>query len=71
MLGIEGSGRHMQPMAPQLDRKGRRIWFFTRNDSDLAQAVGIGAPAHFCIVGDIGGALLFSLIAYAQVREEI
>jgi general stress protein 26 len=52
MLGVEGSGQHMQPMAPQLDPEGRRIWFFSRDDSDLARAAGSGAKAHFCVIGE-------------------
>ena len=37
MLGIEGSAR-LQPMAPELDRASRTIWFFARTTSDLAAA---------------------------------
>lgn len=51
MLGVEGSGQHMQPMAPQLDRESGSLWFFTRRDSELALSVGTGSPAHFCVVG--------------------
>jgi general stress protein 26 len=54
MLGVSGSGLHMQPMAPQLDREARTIWFFTRKDAELVKAVadaGAGAHAHFCVVG--------------------
>lgn len=52
MLGVEGSGQHMQPMAPQLDRDANKIWFFTKKSSDLLKAVGDGAKAHFCVVGE-------------------
>lgn len=51
MLGLEGSHMHMQPMAPQSDRKTNTIWFYTKTDSDLVQAVRPGARAHFCVVG--------------------
>ena len=51
MLGVEGFGQHMQPMAPQVDRDASTIWFYTRKDSDLAKAAGDGAKAHFCVVG--------------------
>jgi general stress protein 26 len=51
MLGVEGSGQHMQPMAPELDRKANTIWFFSRRDSDLVKALKGGAKAHFCVVG--------------------
>lgn len=51
MLGVEGSGQHMQPMAPQLDRDANIIWFYSRRDSDLARAAGGGSRAHFCVIG--------------------
>lgn len=51
MLGVDGSGLHMQPMAPQLDRNANSIWFFTKSDTDLVQAITAGAHAHFCVVG--------------------
>jgi general stress protein 26 len=50
MLGVEGSGQHMQPMAHHLDREGRRLWFLTKRDTDLVQALHPGAVAHFVIV---------------------
>lgn len=50
MLGIEGSGQHMQPMAPHADRDGKSIWFFTHRDSDLVRAAGPGSRAHFCVI---------------------
>ncbi len=50
MLGVEGSGQHLQPMAHHADREGRRIWFLTKRDTDLVQALHPGAKAHFTIV---------------------
>lgn len=51
MLGIEGSHMHMQPMAPQLDRQTATIWFFTKTDAEIVEAITPGARAHFCVVG--------------------
>lgn len=51
MLGVVGSGLHMQPMAPQLDRETATIWFFTKTDTELVKAITPGARAHFCVVG--------------------
>ena len=51
MLGLEGSSMHMQPMAPHVDRKTNTIWFFTKNDTELAKAIRPGTRAHFCLVG--------------------
>ena len=51
MLGVMGSGLHMQPMAPQSDRKTNTLWFYTKTDSELVQSLKPGARAHFCVVG--------------------
>jgi general stress protein 26 len=50
MLGVEGSGQHLQPMAHQAEPERGRLWFFTRRDSDLVEALGTGAEAHFAII---------------------
>ncbi|WP_426231354.1 pyridoxamine 5'-phosphate oxidase family protein [Pararhizobium sp. DWP3-4] len=50
MLGVEGSGQHMQPMAPFVEKESNSIWFFTRTDSDLIQAARTGDRAHFCVI---------------------
>jgi general stress protein 26 len=51
MLGVDGSGQHMQPMHPNCEREGRNIWFFVKKDSDLAQSVDSGGHGHFCVIG--------------------
>ncbi len=51
MLGVEGSGQHMQPMHPFAEREGRNIWFFASKESDLARAIGAGGRGHFCLIG--------------------
>ena len=38
VLGVEGFGQHMRPMAPQLDREAGTNWFYTRKHSDRAKA---------------------------------
>ena len=50
MLGVQGTGSHMQPMAPMLDRGAGAIWFFTKRGTHLVSEVGSGATAHFCII---------------------
>ncbi len=64
MLGLEDSPQHFQPMAPQVDRVGNRIWFFSKKSSDLVKSLGGGRKAHFVVVGSghdyhacIGGTL--------------
>lgn len=51
MLGVDGSGLQMQPMAPQVDRPNKTIWFFTKTDAALTKAIGPGARAHLAVVG--------------------
>jgi general stress protein 26 len=51
MLGLTGRqpAHHFQPMTAFCERDGGQIWFFTRNDSDLAQATERGGEAMFII----------------------
>jgi len=51
MLGIDGGGMHMQPMAPFADPTTNTIWFYTKDDTHIARAAKPGARAHFCVVG--------------------
>lgn len=50
MLGITGSGQHMQPMAHHVDAEGSCLWFLTTRDTDLAQALKPDSTAHFVII---------------------
>ncbi|MBV7378840.1 pyridoxamine 5'-phosphate oxidase family protein [Maritimibacter dapengensis] len=50
MLGVEGSGQHMQPMTHFIDRDAKALWFITSLKTDLTRAVGAGAIAHFTLV---------------------
>lgn len=50
MLGLVGSANHPQPMAPNGDEDGSRIWFLTRKDTDLFQELGAGKRARFTFV---------------------
>ncbi len=51
MLGVHGSGQHMQPMAHNIDRDARKLWFITASDSDLVKALESGGSAHYCVIG--------------------
>lgn len=51
MLGVEGSGQHLQPMTPHVERDTGIIWFLTSRDTDLVKATGMGATAHFTFIG--------------------
>ncbi len=50
MLGVEGSGQHLQPMAHHVDPEGRTLWFLTKRDTDLVQALHPDAKAHFAVI---------------------
>ena len=49
MLGLDQPGYHAQPMTAFRDGETSTIWFFTRDDTDLAKdaAVGSGHSAMF------------------------
>jgi general stress protein 26 len=49
MLGLTGSSQHYQPMTAFAEPEDSALWFFTRNTTDLAKAVGDGSPAMFII----------------------
>src|SRR5690606_24783495 len=68
MLGIEGSGQHLQPMAHRSDRERRRLWFFTKRDTDLVKALQPGTKAHFAI---ISRAQDFHACMSGTLREEM
>ena len=51
MLGLSGDPpRHMQPMTAFCEEDGGSIWFYTRNDTDLARDTGAGHTAMFCLM---------------------
>ncbi|WP_312136472.1 pyridoxamine 5'-phosphate oxidase family protein [Brevundimonas sp.] len=47
MLGLDRPGYHAQPMTAFRDEDIGTIWFFTRNDTDLARDVAVGQSAQF------------------------
>ena len=47
LMLVGGSPQHAQPMTAFVERDRRRIWFFTRTDTELAKQVGIGQRAMF------------------------
>jgi general stress protein 26 len=51
MLGVVGRvpAGHFQPMTAFCERDSGQIWFFSRSDTDLAQAVAQDVPAMFII----------------------
>ena len=51
MLGLVGRSpaQHFQPMTAFCEPDNGQIWFFSRNDTDLARAVAEGADAMFVV----------------------
>lgn len=49
MLGVTGDSHHFQPMTAFAEPEANQVWFFTRNDTDLAREVATqpGAEATF------------------------
>ena len=47
MLGLDRPGYLSQPMTAFQEEGDNAIWFFTRDDTDLAQDIGSGADASF------------------------
>lgn len=51
MLGIVGSGLHLQPMVHLTIPGDPLMWFLAEADSDLVAALGDGGQARFCLTG--------------------
>lgn len=49
MLGLTRDAPRFQPMTGFAEPAARRVWFFTQGDSDLARAIGGGAPTAFIL----------------------
>jgi general stress protein 26 len=45
MLGLTNGHQHFQPMTAFAEPEGGQIWFFTKEDTDLARSANGGAEA--------------------------
>lgn len=52
MLGITGSGQHLQPMSHHVDEDRGCLWFLTTRDTDLAKSLQSDSTAHFVIISN-------------------
>jgi general stress protein 26 len=52
MLSVPESGQHPQPMTHFTRRDENAIWFITSADTDLAEAIGSGAPGLMTVRSD-------------------
>lgn len=50
MLGLTAPGHGLQPMTHFPDRGTGQIWFVTSDRTELAQAVGSGVAAQYCVI---------------------
>lgn len=73
MLGVVGSGQHMQPMTHFADREAGAVWFVTSKDTDLVRAIGIGGQARYCIMKDDGTfyACLAGVLEQSEDRQKL
>lgn len=73
MLGLAGDGREFQPMTAFVEPDANRIWFFTRDDTDLARDVADqgGADATFIFQERKLHASIVGRIARDHDRERI
>lgn len=73
MLGLTGDAHHYQPMTAFVEPSENCIWFFTRNDTDLAQEVGSqpGGEAAFIFQDRKLHACIDGRISLAHDRERI
>jgi len=55
MLGVEGSGQHLQPMTHYADWDLNCLWFLTSKDTDLVRALTPGARAQFVVMDEKHG----------------
>ncbi|QQA42130.1 pyridoxamine 5'-phosphate oxidase family protein [Pelagovum pacificum] len=51
MLGVDGTGQHMQPMTAYSDRDTGDLWFISSKETDLVRTLSPGATAHFTFTG--------------------
>ncbi len=52
LLGAEGGGSHLQPMAPQVDPVNKTVWFYTSKTTDLAAAALASPKAKLCSISN-------------------
>jgi general stress protein 26 len=72
MLGLTHDNHHFQPMTAFVERDTNTLWFFTRNETDLAQAVASGgADAAFMFLDRKLQACIDGRLSLAHDRERI
>jgi general stress protein 26 len=70
MLGLVNSNDHYQPMTAFVERDIHQVWFFTRKDTDLAQAAD-GGVAMFVFQADRLQACIAGALSPVVDRERV
>lgn len=75
MLGLDQPGYHAQPMTAFREEETGTIWFFTRDDTDLARDVSVGggqsAMFHYGSKDQNVWACIHGQLSVAHDREKI
>jgi len=71
MLGLTHDSHHFQPMTAFVEKETNTLWFFTRDDTDLAQAVASGSDAAFIFLDRKLQACIDGRLSRAHDRERI
>jgi general stress protein 26 len=72
MLGLLGDSHHFQPMTAFVERETNTLWFYTRRDTDLAQAAAAaGGEAAFIYADRKLQACIDGRLSIAHDRERI
>ena len=73
MLGLTHDNHHFQPMTAFVEKDTNTLWFFTRDDTDLAQSVAAnaGADAAFIFLDRKLQACIDGRITRSHDRERI
>ena len=72
MLGLTHDSHHFQPMTAFVEKDTNILWFFTRTDTDLAQAVASGInDAAFIFLDKKLQACIDGRVTLSQDRERI
>jgi general stress protein 26 len=73
MLGLTHDNHHFQPMTAFVEKDTNTLWFFTRNDTDLAQSVagGAGTDAAFIFTDRKLQACIDGRLTLSHDRERI
>ncbi len=69
MLGAARSEQALQPMTHSADRDTAELWFITSKQTDLVGAVGLGAPALYCVTAP-GGDFFTCLTGTLEQSED-